>query len=106
MGNNSFGQLGLGDKQNRLIPTLLLLPNNIGPKLVSCRSVSCRSVSCGFKYTMIIDTDDNIWVMGSNEYGELGIGKSVSTPTLLPTLLPGIKGRLISCGSSHTVILQ
>ena len=44
-GYNNYGQLGIGDNNNRNIPTLLNLPNNEKP----------LSISCGDNHTICIN---------------------------------------------------
>ena len=97
-GSNYAGKLGLGDKEDRLVPTLL------PPKKFGLPNVRGKLVSCGYDHTMIIDTNDNIWGMGYNGYGQLGLNdKNIR---VLPTLLPDIKAKIISCGANHTMIID
>lgn len=61
MGMNSKGQLGLGDDNNRYNPTKI---NFFNLKTI-------KIISCGRVHTMIL-TDDGLYAMGSNHYGQLG----------------------------------
>ena len=54
--------------------------------------------------TAIIDLDNNIWVMGKNYYGQLGLGDK--NMRLIPTILSDIKGKSISCGGFYTTIID
>jgi alpha-tubulin suppressor-like RCC1 family protein len=74
-----------------LLPTQL---NNIKAKLISC----------GDYHTMIIDLDNNIWAMGYNRYGQLGLG--LTNNRNIPTKLDDIKAKSISCGENHTMIID
>ena len=93
MGNNEDGQIGKGGflEMYKYVPTIL--PNTKG-----------KFVACGSYHTMIIDMESNIWVMGNNEYGQLGLGDNDIRKT--PTKIPNIKGNFISCGNNHTAIID
>ena len=58
-GENTYGQLGTGNKTNFNVPQKLL---NIPPVI---------SVSCGYGHTLVITNDDNLWSCGRNEFGQL-----------------------------------
>jgi alpha-tubulin suppressor-like RCC1 family protein len=49
---------------------------------------------------MVIDLDNDIWTMGNNDYGQLGLGDTHNR--LIPTKIPNIKTLSVSCGDSHT----
>eukprot|EP00667_Euglena_gracilis_P000775 EG_transcript_775 len=78
-GLNRVGQLGTGDLNTKVVPTLVTPPN--GRPVV-------RIVS-GYA-TVAFLTDDGTWYMsGANQYGQLGdlsLGSAVSTPTPFPLL--------------------
>ena len=95
-GNNNYGQLGIGDNNNRNIPTLLNLPNNEKP----------LSISCGYNHTICLTKNENIYVWGNNDYGQLGIGdnNNRNIPTLL-NLPNNEKPLSISCGYYHTICI-
>ena len=61
-GLNSRAQLGLGDTNNRLMPTLV----NLG-------SVSVSKVACGAEHTCALTTTGAVKCVGSNNAGQLGI---------------------------------
>jgi alpha-tubulin suppressor-like RCC1 family protein len=63
-GLNDYGQLGLGDSNNRTTPT------QIGTD--STWSV----VNGGSYHTIAIKTNNTIWSWGRNNYGQLGLGDS------------------------------
>jgi len=73
-GYNLDGQLGLGDKTNRLMPTKVNISN-------------LSRVSTGFEHTCTAKTDGTLWCWGWNKFGQLGIGSIVNK--LTPTLVPG-----------------
>ena len=53
-GANWHGELGLGDKQERIVPTQI--PN-----------LKAKQVLAGTNYTVIIDLNDNVWVTACSE---------------------------------------
>ena len=63
-GDNYDGQLGLddGDIKQTNTPTLI---RNV-PEI--------RRIECGQFHCLCIDINDNLWVFGSNDYGQLGLG--------------------------------
>ena len=76
VGNNGYGQLGLGHntKKNKLNK----IPNIPPIKIISCVSSSCY----------LIDFEGNLWTFGNNEDGQLGHGDTTNknTPKIIPTL--------------------
>ena len=75
-GNNYSGQFGLGDNNNRKVPTLIQeLPNVI-------------YISCGFDHTLVLKDDGYIYAFGSNSSGQLGLelenNRSINVPILVP----------------------
>lgn len=97
-GNNERGQLGLGDITNRHEFVCVILPENI----------QIKQVSCGSYHTAILANDYKLYVTGSNDFGELGIGqeasslRSISVFTMVPLNVDIIK---VACGSSHMIVL-
>lgn len=59
-GDNLFGQLGLGDTNDRYSLTKLQWNRQF------------KYVSCGADYTVLIDIGGNVWSAGDNTYGQLG----------------------------------
>ena len=60
-GSNSKGQLGIGIQNTALTPTLIAGLRNI------------VKIDGGFDFTIAKDKDNNIWVFGNNNVGQLGI---------------------------------
>ena len=77
-GDNVHGQLGLNDKNidSTDIPTLI-------PDIPEI-----QRIECGDFHSMCIDVNDNLWIFGHNDYGQLGLGdrKNRFKPILHPTL--------------------
>ena len=74
-GSNTMGQLGLGRKPTSVdIPTRVDLGRN---------SIEIATVSAGHSHTLMSSSDGDLYVTGSNEYGQLCAdtdGKDVFTP--------------------------
>eukprot|EP01091_Cochliopodium_minus_P014187 TRINITY_DN4779_c0_g1_i1.p1 TRINITY_DN4779_c0_g1~~TRINITY_DN4779_c0_g1_i1.p1 ORF type:complete len:218 (-),score=41.24 TRINITY_DN4779_c0_g1_i1:116-769(-) len=88
-GHSLEGELGNGNNQELLVPTLVM------------NSVS--QIKCGFNFALIYKNDGSICGFGSNQCGELGIGnlKNQNIPQII------CKKVVISmaCGSFHSVLL-
>jgi len=70
-GKNTSGQLGLGDINNRLVPT----PNNLK---------HVQHVEGGANHTVFLTSNDFVYAAGDNQYGQLGNG--TNTSSLIPVL--------------------
>ena len=63
-------------------------------------------ISCGYYYFLSLTEDGKVYVMGNNNYGQLGLGNKLSTsqPVYLKSL-QGIPVMQISCGAYHSMVL-
>ena len=86
-GGNGQGQLGLGDRTNRLIPTKVNISN-------------VSQVSTGDRHTCATKTDGTLWCWGDNYNGQLGLGDR--TDRLIPKQLYFNNVSQVSGGGSHT----
>jgi len=92
-GNNGYGQLGINDKNIKSIN----IPTLIGdiPEI--------QRIECGYNHSMCIDINNNLWIFGDNENGQLGLGdreyryKPIQHPTLSNIID-------ISSGGNHTFV--
>ena len=91
-GYNEYEQLGLGDKRARNVPTLLMKTgNDIVPSLNlpvrdKVKDNTIRRVICGGYYSFILKESNQLFIFGSNAYGQLGLAdNNRNTPTLLGT---------------------
>ena len=92
-GDNSTGQLGLGDTIERRSPQLV-------PGIEHA-----LSVSCGGNFTFCVTSHNVIFGFGSNRYGQLGMG-TFNPEYDIPYVVPVEESiKQISCGGSHTVFL-
>jgi alpha-tubulin suppressor-like RCC1 family protein len=60
---NGHGQLGLGDKNERNIYTKL--EHNFG---------KIKNIYCGGYHSIILNENNELYVSGYNEFGQLGLG--------------------------------
>jgi alpha-tubulin suppressor-like RCC1 family protein len=96
-GNNDYGQLGIGNMNNQ--NTLTLMLNNTG--------LIPSSISCGKNHTVILMTTGDIYGVGYNVYGELGIANNTSQSSLILMINSTGKNPIaVSCGSNHTIVLM
>ena len=92
-GQNIFGQLGLGDDQNRYKLTLLMTNENI------------KFIHCGDYHSILYMNNEDLLVFGLNDFGQLGLGDDKDR--WIPTLLMNDKEiKMISCGSRHSLIYK
>ena len=84
-GNNRSGQLGNGTQSNMSSVTNAVVP---GPVLGLTDVVQ---VSAGYDFALAVTSSGKVYAWGSNQYGQLGLGDSVSTgvwktPVQIPEL--------------------
>lgn len=102
-GINNHGQLGFAS--DKLLPyeRMVLTPTKI-PNLIA------KYITCGDYHAAIIDVNNDVYVFGHNDSGQLGIGYNTSD-VLVPTKLElkflpdNVKAKYISCGGAHTALI-
>ncbi|URD93408.1 Regulator of chromosome condensation (RCC1) repeat [Musa troglodytarum] len=92
-GRGEDGQLGHGDAEDRLFPTILSALDSQG----------IVSVTCGADHTTAYsESDDQVYSWGWGDFGRLGHGNSSDVFTPQPIkALQGLKIKQIACGDSH-----
>jgi len=88
-GKNAFGQLGLGDTEDRPHPT----------QLKSLRSQRVAYISCGKDHTAALTRDGGVFTFGAGMYGQLGHGTFANE--MVPRMVLELMGSAvtqISCG--------
>ena len=85
-GNNSVGQLGLGDYENITSPE----------KITSLPTII--TIAAGNFHSLFLDSNGNVWSVGYNNYGQLGDTTNRTSPqqiTSFPQIrLPRDKGKV------------
>ncbi|XP_066534384.1 E3 ubiquitin-protein ligase HERC2-like [Hoplias malabaricus] len=95
-GRNSAGQLGLGDREDRDVPSCV-------------KSLNLKKtvfISCGEDHTAVLTKEGLVFTFGSGCYGQLG--HNSLRDELQPRLLAGLWGSEVSqiaCGRYHTLAL-
>jgi alpha-tubulin suppressor-like RCC1 family protein len=98
-GCGRFGQLGTGDRENRLTPVKITFPEGTDP---------IKEISAGGAYTMFLTEKGEVYACGWGGYGQLGTGdnENLLTPVKITSFPPGTSPiKEISTGDDHTVFL-
>ncbi|KAK7873892.1 hypothetical protein R5R35_005749 [Gryllus longicercus] len=98
-GSDSHGQLGMSQEMD-------VQPKpKIVKGLATCHVIQ---ITCGLNHCLALTNNGDIYSWGSNEYGQLGIGRYSSVerkPTLIRSLR-GIPIAHIACGGSHSLAVS
>eukprot|EP00347_Sterkiella_histriomuscorum_P015743 403355850 len=94
-GRNDYGQLGLGNLDDKNSPTLIEALN--GKRIVS--------IGCGQYHSVVSSIDGEIFSFGRNDSGQLGITGSDGNISL-PKEVKNLKSTQIACGYYHTVAIN
>ena len=102
-GLNHRGQLGTGDERTRFIPERV--PKDwlwswakSSTSSSESSSNSTLMIAGGSSHSVVCDNDQNVYVMGANEYGQLGLSQNI-TQVNAPTEVKGVNAVQVSCGS-------
>ena len=92
-GRGEDGQLGHGDAEDRLVPTVI----------TGFEAPGITSVICGADHTTAYSEDEHqVYSWGWGDFGRLGHGNSTDVFTPQPVkALQGIKIKQLACGDSH-----
>ena len=94
-GDNTYGQLGLGDRHKRQLPTMIEFLSH----------TPIVALACGDNHSMVIGSNNIVSVFGDNRYGQLGIGRRdpyQTTPIAIALEVPVVE---ICGGSMHSLML-
>ncbi|KAI3356348.1 hypothetical protein L3Q82_017572 [Scortum barcoo] len=94
-GDNSMGQVGLGDVGFAAEPREV----DVGEAVMW--------VSCGYQHSAFVTVDGDLYTCGESANGRLGIQVNQLANHRVPQRVQGILGRVtqVSCGGEHTVVL-
>jgi hypothetical protein len=92
------GKLGLGNRDDRLVPTRLGGKEFFGGSLV-------RMAACGHHHTLIVTEEGTVWTFGDGRHGRLGLNDE--DDRLLPTRVDperfaGAQVATVAAGLSHS----
>lgn len=92
-GRGEDGQLGHGDAEDRLVPTII----------AALDSPMIASLTCGADHTTAYsESESQVFSWGWGDFGRLGHGNSSDVFTPQPIkALQGLKIKQIACGDSH-----
>lgn len=88
-GYNLYGQLGLGDSVNRLVPNLIVT-DYVGAEFKNITAIAGGGLFNNpfhYSFSLALKSDGTIWSWGLNSYGQLGLGNTFDTnmPTKIDT---------------------
>ncbi|XP_054828842.1 secretion-regulating guanine nucleotide exchange factor isoform X2 [Eublepharis macularius] len=97
-GANSYGQLGLGHKQDVLLPQVL--------KEFACNQKTLRNVAGGGGHSAVITDTGELFLCGQNKNGQLGLNHTEDVIHFtLCSSLSGCPVAQVACGWDFTIIL-
>jgi alpha-tubulin suppressor-like RCC1 family protein len=80
---------------NALLKDLNIKPENI------------RKICGGYDHTVLLLDEGEVYIWGSNKFGQLGLGKKLEEEVAEPTKLTGLGDVMdISCGAFHTLTVN
>uniref|UniRef100_A0A8C6VEX9 X-linked retinitis pigmentosa GTPase regulator n=1 Tax=Naja naja TaxID=35670 RepID=A0A8C6VEX9_NAJNA len=94
-GDNSEGQIGLGNEANACVPHQV----DVGKPVFW--------ISCGYYHSALITCDGELYTFGESDNGKLGLSLEQLKNNRVPQLVSGIPSRVnkVACGGGHTVAL-
>ncbi|XP_030741270.1 X-linked retinitis pigmentosa GTPase regulator [Echinops telfairi] len=94
-GDNSEGQIGLGEVPSICVPRQVSIGKPIS------------WISCGYYHSAFITTDGKLYTFGEPESGKLGLSREQLVNHKTPQLVSDISEEVIqvACGGEHTVVL-
>jgi RCC1 and BTB domain-containing protein len=95
-GWNPYGQLGVGNYKNELIPVKIILND----------SQIVKTITCGYDHSLLLTIDGDVYAFGENRFGELGNGTNYNQ-TIPLKINERIKFKDIACyHSTHISVAK
>jgi hypothetical protein len=106
-GLNQQGQLGVGDKNDRVIPVeveAMRVPQKGGR---SDRVIKALELACGGRHVVVVTTIGRVFAWGWNRNGQLGLGHTsdCTAPALVGGRLHNLRVTQVAAGWRHTMVL-
>ena len=103
-GDNYDGQLGTGDTNSQSTLTRMTISDGEG----SIPVTGVKAIASGDSHTIVLMNNGTLYGTGDNYYGQLGIGESGNSQTILTPMIneTGKTPVAISCGNNHTIVLM
>ncbi|XP_066487809.1 probable E3 ubiquitin-protein ligase HERC6 [Tiliqua scincoides] len=103
-GGGTFGQLGTGELQERLIPKKI----EFDRKTDTLSQVKIIQTACGHYHSIALTRDGRVYSWGQNTYGQLGLGKGESFKARPQhvSALNGIPLAEVAAGGAHSFALS
>jgi alpha-tubulin suppressor-like RCC1 family protein len=96
-GDNHYGQLGLGDRNNRSIPTLI---THYGSEKII-------AISAGRAHSLLLNSHGQVFSFGHHRDGQLGHEMIINSTLPKPILIPENKKiTIISAGGDHSLLID
>ncbi|MDR2033297.1 MAG: hypothetical protein LBP89_01515 [Helicobacteraceae bacterium] len=96
-GYNKYGQLGLGDTDNR----------NVFTRASGLNDINITKVAAGYFYTIALDDSGALWASGHNNFGQLGLGDLEDRDRFVKVAdFSGSKIVSVCAGVNHTIALD
>lgn len=105
-GQNTSGQLGIGDYDNRTKPSLITFYNNEND---GKNIKKAKEFACGMHFTICLCEDGSVYGCGSTSYGKLGLGelRDDENSKPIPTKIPKLSSiESIAAGSEHSLAIN
>jgi alpha-tubulin suppressor-like RCC1 family protein len=99
-GNNSYGQLGIGDIISRVTPNL------IREDFFTYPFGNVSEIAIGWQHAIMLKNDRTIWGCGLNFYGQIGTGDTSETYYPYPAVGSDSDWSGIAVGSSHSLAIK
>ena len=63
-----------------------------------------KAIAAGSMHSMVLKTDDTVWVTGRNHYGQLGDGSISTRNIFVRVITSGVKN--VAAGFDHSMVLK